>query len=413
MTTQEATAAATPKVRKVTKRDRERLAALRQHIKPLVEAAWPMPTAEQEKTLKDTQAKLLELSKQAIAWAELETATKPDFEEIARLEQDYNRVAGIAGNREILANVEAAVEHILAERRPRVLQHGFRVKLATVTLEDDDSEKTITLDKLWAKVLFSARRGVDILVSGPRRPHVNMIHPHVYSGKPCMGEVQVAWENMLKHGLIADAIDLLEESLGSYNSGSPYIKLPEFIGKTCSICESVTTYSLQAASEITAEQPWPHAEVCSGCAMSCSNCGYRYVYQLGNKVLTADGCPNCMSTCDTCKGMVPRGQFCKHCSPKCEHDGVHKPKIGMWVILMGGDGKYGPFLVCSDAFRKCFHSWKSTYNQCLVFDMAQAPCVDKAGLLKWLGEPESNPLMDWQLKRQEQHAALWREKYGR
>ena len=187
-------------------------------------------------------------------------------------------------------------------------------------------------------------------------------HPHVATeGKICYGEGARPCVTALNSYRINDAFDIVRSLLNTYNNGSPYVRLSEWLGVTCEACK--INNNPNEARECRACR----SSFCASCTTACARgCGSRYckscvdtANQSGikcescNRTLICNHCDGVTKTHDyseTEKKMVLSGRSsCKSCISYCARCNCAVPKGQLHIRA----------LIC----KACWHITKESLEQ--------------------------------------------------
>lgn len=140
-------------------------------------------------------------------------------------------------------------------------------------------------------------------------------HPHVSDEYLCEGEGSLAISNALREGRLYDFFVLVRSTLNTYATDSPYVKLDEWEGVSCSECG----YIIHDRDELYRCDQCDTA-LCSECSDSCDTCGRTYCRQHMDRCERCGHrmCPDCesSSTCVECGKTV-----CGDCRMTCSDCG--------------------------------------------------------------------------------------------
>lgn len=191
-----------------------------------------------------------------------------------------------------------------------------KAKLLTVTTSDITLEDfrfgafqiVLHLASL-STTLSQAHYEVVALDANPSSLNDSVTHPHIQDGRLCEGDAQPAIKIALQQGRILDFFQIVEQTIGTYNSSSAYVTLDEWDGVSCGACGHSTSPNeayVCGCCETT---------VCSSCFYRCTDCEDAFC---GNCDLTCDGClesvcKSCAEECSDCDE-----QFCSDCRTEKE-----------------------------------------------------------------------------------------------
>lgn len=138
-----------------------------------------------------------------------------------------------------------------------------------------------------------------VIPESPHYPHSrsDVPHPHVLGERLCEGEASAPLAHALRTGRFSDYFQIIQQTLSSYNSESPYVSLDAWYGSDCYACGG------HVYDDDACYCDGCNATVCSDCSRSCSHCGHS-------------GCDTCLPRCpechdDSCSGCLKR---CAGCS---------------------------------------------------------------------------------------------------
>jgi hypothetical protein len=129
-------------------------------------------------------------------------------------------------------------------------------------------------------------------------------HPHVSNEVLCEGDASAAIGSALVNGRICDFFQLVNAVLTNYNSGSPYVPLAEWDGRTCYECGSTTSPD---------ESCWCSScenDFCEDCISYCRRCEETLCHGCLEKCRACDDpvCSSCLTSCPECGRPI-----CKTC----------------------------------------------------------------------------------------------------
>ncbi len=123
--------------------------------------------------------------------------------------------------------------------------------------------------------------------------NADVTHPHVETGKLCEGEGRAAIRTALSQGRLLDFFLLVRQILGTYNSGSAYVRLEDWHGTDCHDCGRLVHEDDRGTCERC------ECDLCNECVTRCTKCDQRC-------------CADCAGTCEDCGEP-----FCSPCLTKC------------------------------------------------------------------------------------------------
>ncbi|MGC9455864.1 MAG: hypothetical protein ACP5HU_13545, partial [Phycisphaerae bacterium] len=130
----------------------------------------------------------------------------------------------------------------------------------------------------------------------PAAGHEHVTHPHVSDQRLCEGDAGAAISSVLQTGRICDFFQLVHSVLTTYNSGSPYVPLENWDGRSCYDCGYVVAEDdihwcaaceNDFCPECISYCRRCNESTCLGCLQSCRVCGEHV-------------CPGCITTCPEC-----------------------------------------------------------------------------------------------------------------
>lgn len=161
-------------------------------------------------------------------------------------------------------------------------------------------------------------------------------HPHVESERLCEGDGRVPIRQALQQARLADFFLIVRQILETYNSGSAYVQLDQWAGRSCSDC------GCQYDEENGVCCSDCEIDLCDACGRNCASCGSNSCCECISicsqcSESTCDGCLRTCSGCDEsvcqdclencsqchstqCKGCLDEGQ-CSDCCNKEEENG--------------------------------------------------------------------------------------------
>lgn len=177
-------------------------------------------------------------------------------------------------------------------------EFSFDLPDETVTVYTDE----ITLEDIYLgrfEIRLQGRNlgGTPYLVI-PESPHYSnsrsdVPHPHVLGDRLCEGDASGPLAHALRTGRLSDYFQIIQQTLSSYNSDSPYVSLDAWYGADCHACGG------HASDDDSCYCDSCDATVCSDCSRCCSRCGHS-------------GCDSCLPQCpECCDG------YCSNCLKRC------------------------------------------------------------------------------------------------
>ena len=169
------------------------------------------------------------------------------------------------------------------------------LKEGTVTVQTEPIE----LESLWLGPFdvrlwwerLNVRRAYEVIATDPQRSSKDdsVTHPHVQDRLLCEGDATLPIKAALAEGRLFDFFLLVRQTLQTYNSSSPYVRISEWDGTSCKDCG----WSMDADDACTCDRC--DENVCSECSTYCRSCD-RYV------------CHGCTGECAECENA-----FCDAC----------------------------------------------------------------------------------------------------
>ena len=141
----------------------------------------------------------------------------------------------------------------------------------------------------------------------PAASNEEVTHPHVEGERLCEGEAHVPIRTALRAGRLLDFFLIVQRTLLTYNSSSPYVALEKWEGANCRECGQTTDdehlFYCQRCND----------PVCDACYASCADCNEAFCYDCVAACgrCGSDFCENCRQTCPDC-----REPFCFECFPE-------------------------------------------------------------------------------------------------
>ncbi|MBL1217354.1 MAG: hypothetical protein D8M59_07645 [Planctomycetes bacterium] len=135
---------------------------------------------------------------------------------------------------------------------------------------------------------------IEALDPNPAAANEDITHPHIDSGRLCVGDAMYPISNALLDGRLSDFFSIVKCVLTTYNPDSPYVKLEDWEGEPCTSCSYVMNEDCRHWCEAC------EGDFCDECISSCASCSNSY-------------CCGCLDTCPSCEEPV-----CEGCLPTCE-----------------------------------------------------------------------------------------------
>lgn len=128
----------------------------------------------------------------------------------------------------------------------------------------------------------------------PSTSRSEVTHPHVSSGRLCEGDASVPLENALRDGRFSDFFQIIQQTLKTYNSDSPYVSIDDWEESVnCSTCGCRVDRDESHYCDNC------EATVCSDCSTCCAHCDHS-------------GCVDCVPFCRGCHDSC-----CNDCLKLC------------------------------------------------------------------------------------------------
>jgi hypothetical protein len=171
--------------------------------------------------------------------------------------------------------------------------------------------------------------------SHPASTNHSVTHPHVSDEQMCCGDALLPIKSAVEGGRLSDLFCLIRSVLETYNSGSPYISLDNWYGRSCHDCGYVV------AEDDTFWCSSCDHDFCDECASCCSGCSETTCGGCLKECIVCEDryCTACITTCPDCGETI-----CSSCleDMQCpcieereqenedeqEEDSVKKPAIG-------------------------------------------------------------------------------------
>lgn len=158
----------------------------------------------------------------------------------------------------------------------------FRIELSLSEMLDGDPYRVVAVE--------------------PRRAGTNsgVTHPHVSDDRLCEGDGRQAIRHALRTGRLLDFFVLVRQILGTYNSGSAYVRIEDWDVPPCDDCG----VSIDPEESYCCEGC--HNSLCPDCISCCHRCD-------------ESNCSSCLTYCRDCDCG-----HCRHCSSSCSdcHDPI-------------------------------------------------------------------------------------------
>ena len=136
-----------------------------------------------------------------------------------------------------------------------------------------------------------------IIPESPQYPssRSDVPHPHMLGERLCEGYASAPLAHALRTGRFSDYFQIIQQTLFSYNSESPYVSLESWYGADCHACGGHVSDDDESYYCEDCE-----ATVCPDCSRSCQHCGNS-------------GCDACLPNCPGCSS-----DCCSSCLKRCE-----------------------------------------------------------------------------------------------
>lgn len=128
----------------------------------------------------------------------------------------------------------------------------------------------------------------------PATSRSEVTHPHVSSEQLCEGDASTPLDNALRDGRFSDFFQIIQQTLNTYNSDSPYVSIDDWDeSENCSTCGRRVDRDESHCCD--------HCEstVCSDCSTWCTHCD-------------RSGCVDCLPFCRGCSNSC-----CNNCLKLC------------------------------------------------------------------------------------------------
>ena len=157
---------------------------------------------------------------------------------------------------------------------------------------------------------------LEALDPNPAAADEDVTHPHVSKGLLCAGEAAHPIRGALLAGRLSECFLLVRSVLRTYNPGSPYVRLSEWQGMSCSDCGCTTPDDCGCCC------PGCEEFVCDDCLRSCAGCGdTRCRSCLTRSELSDDwACPDCESECERCGSRCVCSELENDLCPTCNKE---------------------------------------------------------------------------------------------
>jgi hypothetical protein len=122
----------------------------------------------------------------------------------------------------------------------------------------------------------------------------DVFHPHVQGESLCEGEGRAAIRKASADGRVLDLCVIVHQILQTYHSGSAYVPLSRWTGRTCQDCGTHASDKSSTTCRACEDN------LCQDCADSCAVCSKEL-------------CSHCRSRCTDCQTTI-----CNSCQEACE-----------------------------------------------------------------------------------------------
>ena len=139
-----------------------------------------------------------------------------------------------------------------------------------------------------------------IIAESPHPPasRSDVPHPHVLGERLCEGDASAPLAHALRTGRFSDYFQIIQQTLSSYNSESPYVSLDAWHGADCHACGGHVSDDDSSYCENC------EATVCADCSRSCRHCD--------GSGRDGSGCDACLPSCHGCGD-----DCCSSCLKRC------------------------------------------------------------------------------------------------
>ena len=212
---------------------------------------------------------------------------------------------------------------------------AVRTEFAEFTFDLPDETVTVYTDEITLEGIDLGR--FEIRLQGrelggtpyiiiPESPHYpssrsDVPHPHVLGERLCEGDASAPLAHALRTGRFSDYFQIIQQTLASYNSESPYVSLSAWYGANCHACGDQVSDDDESYYCEDCE-----ATVCAGCSRSCDHCGHSGCDAcLPNCPGCGSGnCSSCLKRCDGCSKLrcpdCLTNSLCEECHAETDPD---------------------------------------------------------------------------------------------
>jgi hypothetical protein len=181
-------------------------------------------------------------------------------------------------------------------------EETISVITAPITLEEIELGRFRVV--LGGKDLVTGLFQVIAVDANPAVSRPDITHPHVYDNRLCEGDATVPLQNALWEGRFGDFFLIVQQTLLTYNSSSPYVSLSDWNGTRCRICDDSVNEEDSCCCD-RCEQ-----DVCAGCSTYCNNCCQNACDDCRETCSHCEerSCASCLAVCPDC-----RLKYCSNC----------------------------------------------------------------------------------------------------
>ena len=151
------------------------------------------------------------------------------------------------------------------------------------------------------------------LEPNPASSDEDTVHPHINGEKLCEGEGSCAIRAALEQARLTDFFTMVTSTLDTYNPGSAYVSLSDWLGTSCWDCGSTVTGD-DCNNCWTCEN-----EFCQYCSSYCRICDSICCLGCGSDCPECGDfmCPNCVKACIECGKKCCTGCLEEEVCPTC------------------------------------------------------------------------------------------------
>ena len=182
--------------------------------------------------------------------------------------------------------------------RTEFAEFSFDLPDETVTVFTDEiTLEGINLGRFEIRLQGRELGGTPYIII-PESPHYpssrsDVPHPHVLGERLCEGDASAPLAHALRTGRFSDYFQIIQQTLSSYNSESPYVSLGAWHGADCHACGGHVSDDDSTYCENC------EATVCADCSRCCRHCD-------------GSGCDACLPSCHGCGD-----DCCSSCLKRC------------------------------------------------------------------------------------------------